>query len=376
MLDFEFPQDPTEASRFLEELPNKPAVYLLWPREGRPMLARTNVLRKRLTRLLGAREGPSKSLNLRGTIHRIEYRLMGSRLSSQFLLLEQARKYLGARYREEIRLRFPPYVKLVLSNAFPRTQVTSHIGRAKALYYGPFRSRSTATRFESEFLDLFQLRRCQEDLHPRPDHPGCIYGEMGRCLRPCQQAVGREEYRGETLRVTEFLETNGKSLTMPAETARERLSSEMDFEGAAMMHQRLQRVQEVLGLRDEMARELEHLNAITITRGTEENAVELGWLRRGCWQGFSPLDFHQADGTSVSLDSRLRQLAVGAPDQTTSGVERMEHLAVIARWIYSSWCDGELLLVDDWSKIPYRRLVNAVSRIAQGQPPHRPSSRS
>jgi len=110
------------------------------------------------------------------------------------------------------------------------------------------------------FSDLFQLRRCQEDLTPSPLHPGCIYGEMGRCLRPCQEAVAEAEYRGEAERVAEFLRTSGRSLTGFAESARERLSAEMDFEGAALMHQRLQRVQEVLGLRDEMVRELDRLN--------------------------------------------------------------------------------------------------------------------
>jgi len=49
---------------------------------------------------------------------------------------------------------------------------------------------------------------------------------------------------------------------------------------------------------------------------------------------------------------------------------------VIARWVYSSWCDGELLMVDDWAKIPYRKLVNAVSRIARGQEPTRPNNHS
>ena len=86
------------------------------------------------------------------------------------------------------------------------------------------------------------MRRCQEDLEPRPDHPGCIYGEMGRCLRPCQQAVGVAEYRGEAERVAEFLRTGGRSLAGLAESARERLSAEMDFEGAALMHQRCQRI--------------------------------------------------------------------------------------------------------------------------------------
>ena len=367
MVEVQFPRDPTEAFRVLEELPNKSAVYLLWPSEGKPMLARTNVLRKRLKRVLQG---------LAGKIERIQYQLTGSKLAGQFLVLELARKHLGSSYRNEIRLRFPPYVKLVLTNEFPRTQVTVHIGRARAVYFGPFRTKSTAVRFESEFLDLFQLRRCQEDLAPRTDHPGCIYGEMGRCLRPCQQAVGIEEYRGEADRVTEFLKSNGKSLLAPAENARERLSAEMDFEGAALMHQRVQRISEVLGLRDELARELNGLNAITITRAVEENAVQLGWLRGGSWHGFSRMDFLRADGTAVSLDSRLRELATQVTEGGTAGLERMEELAILSRWFYSSWCDGELILVDDWAKIPYRKLVNAVSRIAQGQPPHRPHNRS
>ena len=66
----------------------------------------------------------------------------------------------------------------------------------------------------------------------------------------------------------------------------------MDFEGAALMHQRLQRIQEVLGLRDEMVRELDRLNAIAVTPSVEQDAVELGWLRGGVWRGFSRIEFN------------------------------------------------------------------------------------
>jgi hypothetical protein len=360
VVELALPADPSEVDRVLDELPNTQAVLLLWPRAGQPHLVRTNVLRKRLKRVLA---------ELRGAVDRIEYQRTGSRLASHFLMLELARKYLGAGYRREIRLRLPPYVKLILSNQFPRTQVTARLGRVRAVYFGPFRNRATAVRFESEFLDLFQLRRCQEDLAPAPDHPGCIYGEMGKCLRPCQQAVGPREYSAEVSRVAGFLETGGKSLATVAESARDRLSAEMDFEGAALMHQRLQRVEEVLGQRDEMARAVDCLHAVTVTKAPDADAVELGWLREGSWQGFSRLDFHPADGASVSLDARLRELAQSVPRHAAAGIERMEQLATVARWFYSGWCDGELLLFDDWEKIPYRKLVNAVSRVLQGKKP-------
>ena len=373
--------DGTEFDQAIEAIPNKPAVFLLWPREGKPYLARTNVLRRRLQRLLGTRDKPSRMLNLRGTATRMEYRFTGSRLESQFLLWDLARRHLGPGYLDDIRLRLPPYVKLVLTNRFPRTQITTRIGRAEAVYFGPFRNRSTAAMFDSEFLDLFQLRRCQDDLEPSPEHPGCIYGEMGRCLRPCQMAVGVEEYRSETARVAEFLHSGGKSLMEPASAARERLSAEMDFEGAAMLHQRIGRIENVLSLRDEMARDVQRLHAVAVVPSAAPEAVELGWLRDGYWQGFARLEFAPADGRVASLDARLRELATAVPRHESGAAERMEQLAILSRWFYSSWRDGEMLLVDDWEKIPYRKLVNAVSRVAKGpvstepQTPH-PSNRS
>ena len=112
-------------------------------------------------------------------------------------MYELARRHFPKTYLDLLNLRMPTYVKLVLTNEFPRSQLTTHLGRAPALYCGPFRSRASAEKFESQFLDLFQMRRCQEDLVPSPEHPGCIYGEMGMCLRPCQQVVGRDEYLHE-----------------------------------------------------------------------------------------------------------------------------------------------------------------------------------
>ncbi len=388
-VEIALPTEPGELASLLESIPNGPAVFLLWPRQGKPYLARTNVLRQRLNRLLEAKDGVSRFLNLRGTAERLEYHLAGSKLESRFLHLDLARAHAGPDYRKEIRLRLPPYVKLLLSNEFPRTQIAARLGKtSRSLYVGPFRNRSTAAQFESAFLDLFQLRRCQEDLAPSPAHPGCIYGEMGRCLRPCQQAVGVEEYRSEAMRVADFLRTGGRSLIASASGERERLSVEMDFEGAARAHQRVQKIEEVLGWRDEMAREVEQLHAIAIVPSATPESVELGWMRDGFWQGFRCLDFITADdGRAVSLDRRLRDMAATIPgsggnpattfasnaERSRPTLERTEHLAILSRWFYSSWCDGELLMADDWEKIPWRKVVNAVSRVAATRRKPRPS---
>ncbi|HZT31402.1 MAG TPA: hypothetical protein VFA33_16050 [Bryobacteraceae bacterium] len=350
----------------LEQAPNLPAVFLLWPRQGEPYLSKTNLLRRRLLRLLKEREKPSRLLNLRHTVRRIEYWLTGSALESAARLYELARLHFPRTYADLLHLRLPPYVKILLQNEFPRSQVTTHLGRAPALYYGPFRTRASAERFESQFLDLFQVRRCQEDLAPSPEHPGCMYGEMGMCLRPCQQVVGVEEYSHEVGRAVEFLRTDGRSLLDFIIQSRDRMSEELRFEEAARQHKRLEKVQEVLRQRDEMAREIGRLDGVAVTPSTAPNAVELWPVHQGCWRDPLRLGFEVEEGKTVSLDHKLRETFAGWAPPRLSGIERQERLALLAHWYYSSWRDGEWLPVESFDELPYRKLVHAVSRVAHG----------
>ena len=341
-------------------LPDRPAVFLIHVSEGRPYLGKTAVLRRRLARLLRAREGPSRLLNLRDVAREIEYVHTGSRLESTLVFYGLARRYFPDSYLKLLNLRMPSYVRLVLSNAYPRTQVTSKLGSGKSIYYGPFRSRVSAELFEGQCLDLFQLRRCQEDLDPSPEHPGCIYGEMNMCLRPCQSVVGPEEYATEATRVKEFLLTRGASLTETHQAARERFSAEMEFEEAARQHKLLDRIQTVLKLRDELAADAGQLCGVAVLPSSEAQCIDLIFMNRGQWLPPRHFALVLPDGQPVSLDKRLREEAASQPEpEKISNSEKQEHLAILARWYYSSWCDGE------WIPYPisYRKLVGAVHRI-------------
>jgi excinuclease UvrABC nuclease subunit len=350
--------------RGLSEAPDRPAVFLVWPSEGAPYLAKTGALRRRLLRLLKQRDKPSRLLNLRDTAARVECWMTGSALESSLRHYELARTHFPETYLELLRLRMPPYVKVVLDNPFPRSQVTTHIGRAPAFYYGPFRSRATAEEFEARFCDLFQMRRCREDLEPSPEHPGCIYGEMGMCLRPCQQVVGVEEYRHEVDRVIQFLATSGKSLAAPVTAARDRLSQEMQFEEAARQHKRIEKIEGVLRLKDELATDIDRLNGVAVTRSADPEAVELFFLHQGCWQPPRRFSVAGTAGAAVSLDQRLGELIADAQWTILSRRRRQEHIALLARWYYSSWREGEWLPFETRDRLPVRKLVRLISRVA------------
>ncbi len=350
----------------MQAVPSRPAVFLLWPREGEPYLGRTASLRRRLGRLLRRQEGVSRMLNLRGVAVRVEYWRTGSHLESLLYSWELARRYYPDTYRKLLKLRMPLYLKLILTHTFPRTQLTRRLTSRRAVFYGPFHHRPDAERFENEFLDLFQIRRCREDFVVSPEHPGCIYGEMNRCLRPCQQVVGVEEYASEVKRAEEFLATGGRSLLKSVAAARARFSRELDFEEAARQHRRHERIRQVLRMPGELARDISRLTGAAVVPSAEEEAVELCFLIGGVWLEPRRFPLGVVEGKPVSLDKRLRRVVATLEQKKVAMAERQDHLAILARWYYSSWRDGEWLAFDGMDEVPYRKLVNAIHRVATG----------
>ena len=185
------------------------------------------------------------------------------------------------------------------------------------------------------------------------------------CLRPCQQVVGAPEYGHEVARVAEFLQTGGRSLVESIAHSRDRLSQELEFEEAARQHKRFEKVQDVLRLRDELATDIDRLHGVAITRSNSPEAVELWIVREGVLLPPLRFSFEVQEGKPVSLDRKLREVFAAVAPVKQSVQERQEYLALLSRWYYSTWRDGEWLAFENLDEIPYRKLVNAVGRVAR-----------
>ena len=346
----------------LSALPEGPAVYLIRPRQGRPYLGRTSILRRRMTRLFA-------KWKLAEVASHVDYWPTASRLEQWMLSYELALEVFPDDYERVLRLPKPAYLKLVLANPFARTQISTRLSGAQNIFFGPFPARASADQFEGQLLDLFQLRRCQEELVPSTGHPGCIYGEMQRCLRPCQQAVTGEEYATEAERVADFLATRGRDTLERTALMRDRASQAMEFEQAAHLHARHDKIALVARQPGELAGSATQLCGIAVTASTEPEAVMLWFLREGLWLPPVPFSLAPIVDKPASLDLRLRELLapLAAPAAPASATQRERHLALLAKWFYSSWRDGEWLGVENFGKVPYRKLVNAIHRVARGK---------
>jgi hypothetical protein len=416
-----------EAGEILRRVPSLPGVFALRGEQAgaEPYLTRAADIRRRLTRLLGPPEVgadglpvASKRLNLRDRVRWIEWTVTGSEFESLLTLYTAARGIFGVEQaRKRLRLHAPYFLRLTMEHAHPRVYATNRLTkRGLAQTYGPFASRAAAERYCDAALDLFKLRRCYEDLEVSPTHPGCAYGEMKKCMAPCNQTCTAEEYAAEAAAVERFFATHGQSMLEEIAARREAASAEMEFEQAAALHQQYEKVKGVAGLASELVRPVPKLRGVMVQAAASASRAEVAGadagdaqeaavflLEGGCVAGPEKLSTlgvravkeQTSVGSSlfaqplmlqaVPLEGEGEMSAVESPEVRAERVlERLEaragevtdlavvadHLSLVRRWYYRPEKQrvGEIFFPNADGSWPVRRILRGAARMALGEP--------
>ena len=408
---------PENSDDLLRSIPAAPGVFALRGADtsasasgqiqAEPYLTRTADLRRRLRRLLAPPEAVDdqgrpvlcRRLNLRERVRFIEWTRTGSDFESTLILYRASRAAFGPdEARRRLRLHPPYLLRVTMSHEHPRVYSTNRLSK-KTLpeSFGPFPSRAAAERYCDAVLDLFQLRHCHEDLEPYPDHPGCVYGEMKKCMEPCKQggkqACTPEQYAHEAQRVFAFFATRGQSLLDDVAAQREAASSGLDFEAAAALHKQWEKVRATTLLADELVRPVADLRAIILQEAaprdssvrdssvqdqdesrTDEAAVFL--FQNGRIVGPELL-------STLAPEDRARAAIAALSARTGSATEIAElcdNLSLFRRWYYRPEKQrvGEIFLPvispkDGDGAWPIRRILNGAARVVLGPPAPAPA---
>jgi len=391
-----------QSTEILAEIPARPGIFLLRGQdsEAEPYVSKAADLRKRLTRLLAPPDTQSKRLNLRERVADIEYTITGSDFESKLLLYRVLRQMFPDTYRRRIKLSSPALAKINWENAYPRAYVTRRLGplKGKSVYYGPFLSKAAAEKFLNDVLDLFKSRRCSDDLNPDPNFPGCIYSEMKMCLAPCFKGCTDDEYFTEVRRVQSYLDTRGGSLTGQLAQERDAASASLEFERAAAIHVRIDKVKSAVTGLPEVVQRLDRLHAVITQPSSIPETVALFEVRAGLIDG--PVMFsvqqmvhpnasagstslygypHQAQpvpeggvttlkATPQTFDARVLEALNSIEHRAkVSTAERVEELALLKQWYYRSNRAGEIFFADESGQLPIRRIVRGISRVYRGE---------
>src|SRR3984957_1891770 len=395
--------DPADPGASLSGLPQAPAVFALCAADptAEPYLSKTPNLRRRLMRFLRGPQGgvASRRLQLAHMVDHIDYSVTGSDFESSLCLYAASLRAFGARAQRRLRLRPPAFLRMSLENPYPRVYATTKVSKAAAnALFGPFPSRAAAERYADEMLNLFLLRRCFEELNPDPAFPGCVYSEMKMCLAPCYQGCSDERYQQESADVFAFLSTRGASMLSRLEGERNPASEAMEFEHAAAIHQRMQKVQSVAHLASEAVHPLAQLSGILVQPSAEPGHVALFALRRGVWNGpvlYSIVGMRLANERSGSsslfahpvalepvplegvaalpskdvLEARLEESLSALAQSAAKSVSSQtlsDHLALFTQWFYrpAARSTGEMIFSGTDGEVARKPLLRAISRVA------------
>ena len=388
---------------------------LCGPREGdEPYLTRAADLRRRMIRLLAPPESQSKRLNLRDKVARIEYCVTGSEFESTVVLYHAAATRFGyAEARRRLKLHSPYFLRLTTENSHPRVYSTNRLSkRSLGQIYGPFPSRAAAERYCDAVLDLFKLRRCYEDLAPYPEHPGCVYQEMKKCLAPCNQACTPDDYAAEAAAVKAFFDSSGASMLDTLGAERERASAEMDFEKAAALHAQWQKVKATAALADELVRPIPSLQAVIVQPAARIVGVDdrseaavflldsgrLAGPERLSTLGVRAVKEQTSVGSSLFAQPLMLQAVPIAENGVVAAVTPQDspedramktlaaleakheespdvamlsdHLSLLRRWYYrpEKQRTGEVFFPNPDASWPVRRILRGAARMVLGEP--------
>lgn len=132
-----------------------------------------------------------------------------------------------------------PYIRINLSEPFPRVTLARRMEKDGAKYFGPYIG-ATAVR---DVLDLlrktFPLRTCKHHLPlDKPIRP-CMNYEIGRCRAPCAGLCSSDEYMAQIRQVIRFLDGDYDAVVKELKSEMAEASRKLEFERAAILRDRI-----------------------------------------------------------------------------------------------------------------------------------------
>ena len=171
-----------------------------------------------------------------------------------------------------------PYLAVTVGEEWPRAMVMRGAKRKDTRYFGPY-AHAYAIR---ETLDL-PIRTCSDAKMRRHELLGkpCLMYHIERCAAPCVGAVERERYMELVGELMAFLEGDTKPIVSRLEEAMRAAASELEFERAARLRDRLASVRLAIERQQMVTDTPENLDVIGIAEDELVAAVQVLHIRRG-----------------------------------------------------------------------------------------------
>jgi excinuclease ABC subunit C len=259
------PELTEKLQSILNSLPHKPGIYLHKDADGRVLYVgkATSLYSRVRSYFADPADLSPKNRALVAKIADIEYIVVGSEVEALILENEYIKRY---QPKYNVRLRDDknyPYIKVALTEDFPRVYRVRSFKRDGNRYFGPYTNSGAVDATLDLINKLFPYRTSRNDpsawatprgteanppsdwkqkLLPRP----CTQYFIHRCNAPCVAKVSREQYDAVIRQVILFLEGKHEEALAELRAEMEAAAENLEFERAAALRDRVKAVEQVL----------------------------------------------------------------------------------------------------------------------------------
>ncbi len=296
----------------LRVTPEKPGVYLMKDARNEVLyVGKASVLRNRLRSYFGSTSGhPPKIRRLMSRMTDFEFIVTDTEAEALILentLIKRYRPHFNARLKDD---KTYPYLKIDLTEEFPRVYITRQVANDGARYFGPFATASSVRKTMDLIKKLFPYRSCTKTITGRDPRP-CLEYYIHRCVAPCSGLATEEEYAQVIQQVIMFMEGNTEAVTRELRKKMEAAADELEFERAAALRDQIKGIDQVA---EEQQVKVESnpggdMDFIALAQGTSETWVEIFFIRRGKLIGRDHffMEGTQDDSPEVIMGQFVRQ---------------------------------------------------------------------
>jgi len=227
--------------RLTERLPREPGVYTFLDRDRRVLyVGKAANLRTRVRSYFSGDRRKKVAQLLRETDD-IQHVVCPGPLEAEVLEVRMIHEHQPRFNRRSKTWSKYAYLKLTLSERFPRLSVVATAKDDGCLYVGPLPSRRFAKQVSEAIESVVPLRRCTKRPPSRPDaqRPGpCAAAQIGVSSCPCSGDISEQDYRQIVDRLVTALTDRHDLLLQPLKDKMHQLSSQERFEEAADVRDR------------------------------------------------------------------------------------------------------------------------------------------
>lgn len=302
----------------LKKLPDQPGVYLMHDKNDEIIyIGKAVSLKNRVRQYF--RPSHDEGIRKKQMVQNIawfEYVLTDSELEALVLennlIKEHMPKY-NTMLRDD---KTYPYIKVTVSEDFPRVLFSRQMKKDKSRYFGPYSSQGAVKSTIDLINKIYQIRTCNRTL-PRDikKERACLNYHIHQCEAPCQGYISKEEYAKKIDAILDFLNGKYKNVLAMLKEKMEEASNQMEFEKAMEYRDLYQDVLHIQQKQKITNTDEEDRDVIALASDDTDAVVQVFFVRAGKVIGRD--HFHvrvgAEDAPSKILSEFVKQFYSGTP---------------------------------------------------------------